>query len=61
MTAALTLDEAFGPTLEQVVLAALAGASPSRPFGDLPGLRWHHAPAGRCLVRSAGAKRAGLR
>ena len=27
MTAALTLDEAFGPTLEQVVLAALAGAT----------------------------------
>jgi hypothetical protein len=27
MTAALTLDEAFGPTLEQVVLAALAGAA----------------------------------
>jgi hypothetical protein len=27
MTAALTLDEAFGPTLEQIVLAALAGAA----------------------------------
>jgi hypothetical protein len=27
MTAALTVDEAFGPTLEQVILDALASAS----------------------------------
>ena len=54
MSEALALDEAFGRRSSRSCWRRWR-VSPVPPVRRLPGLRRHHAAAGRCLVRSAGA------